>query len=183
MVANSAVAVGRSGGGPWEVPADAPASFDFTSIPDEMCDIAKGQVWRAAGQRPGGNGMQGGADLTVARRAIAAAKRRKDFARAGRIRAVVTGWCWTEKVRFDCGYRTDPICQNCDAGVAEDAFHFFWGCSSHAKSPLPQAQLTNKWTLLAAADHKDNACYWYRGVVPRCWLELGAPIDVVYPHW
>ena len=150
--------------------------------PEELLEAIRKDIsqklWKKAAEHIGGEGLQGGADFTVARRYLGWLRRKGKVKEAGLLQTILAGGMWTRKRRHEAGYLTEPVCARCGRDE-ETGTHLIWNCQ--ANEQIEQALQTRTKELRRAwieGDQKFNKeCFWERGLVPAEWTQVRAPTD------
>ena len=123
--------------------------------------------WRAAAHR-NGEGLQNGADLTLARKHVGWLHKKGKVDQANLLTTSLAGGIWPQSRKCDEGLIEEATCPNC-LTESQDDFHLIWGCSKLQECEHPAIMKTNHLIPKARTSYKELPCYWLRGVTPKSW--------------
>ena len=137
------------------------------------------QLWAKAALHRGGEGLQGGCDLTVIKKHLKLYEQTGDACKAGMLMTAATGALWPMARKCEVfTNQATPDCPRC--GLKEDEFHRIWACTGNQQCTSQDNQgvidSTEYLTASATEDRDGNLCFWTRGLVPSSWVQVPPPL-------
>ncbi len=117
--------------------------------------------WRAAVHRHG-EGLQNGADLTLARKHVGWLHKKGKVDQANLLTTILAGGIWPQSRKMEEGLIEDARCPNCLA-ESQDDIHLTWGCSKLKECDRPAIKKTNHLIPKARASYQEG------GIPPKSW--------------
>ena len=145
-------------------------NMDIAPILSDIASSASTAAWAEASRYYNGEGLHGGADLTVIGKRLKAQRRKKDGA-AGALGAIATASCWTQ-ARKSATYDVDDLCPRCGLHPETD-WHRHWQCpANHPDCPRARDRYLRLAERALLLENESYPCFWLRGLVPSEWTAV-----------
>ena len=136
-------------------------------------------LWSRASRRTTGDvGMDGGADITTARKYVAPLRRKGLYKEAGLAMYIISGGQFTgerlgsfEGKELDEGIRACPRCGE----ACETLLHRYWSCPDNRNVKDEAMQASSRLATRALNGGYFEQAVWTRGIVPTSWYKEFTP--------
>jgi len=154
-------------GAPWQLEIGGSKTLVMRAIKARIGEM----IWEGASKHNCGNGLQNGADLTVAIKHMKYLRNRGQNAAAGLLQMICAGGIWTNKRKYDAGLKDNKRCPHCGK-VGHDEYHLIWDCRRIEESTHPDIVRTQYLRSRVARCRTGQECIWFRGIIPKNWTNI-----------
>ena len=125
-------------------------------------------LWAKAASFHAGKGLEGGADLEGARKALQSFEKKGQTELHTNALLALSAGAWTRSRLFELGLCPSDLCPRCSQGP-ETLLHRYWQCPDNANVDSPAVRATDRHSRRAAMESGSYPCLWLRGINPWSW--------------